>query len=113
MSRLFINVLLFLLPFVLFFAYAAWANRRRAANGEDPLNTPWYWLIACALALAIIGFFVLRIFITDNEGCYVPARMVDGKFERAQYVPCDGSRPGHIPEPSAPSSDRPGLPASP
>jgi hypothetical protein len=109
MSRIVVNILLFLLPFVLFFAYAAWANRRRRTNGEDPLNTPWYWLIACGLLLAIIGFFVLRAFITDTPGCYIPARMVDGKMVKAEYVECDGSRPGAIPEPSAPSSDRPGL----
>ncbi len=74
------NILLFLLPFVVFFAYAHFANRSRAAKGSDPLQTPWYWLIILGLVLAIAGFFVFRIGADRQEGCYVRAHTgPDGK----------------------------------
>lgn len=84
--RIFWNVLLFLLPFVVFFSYAYFANRSRAAKGTDPLQTPWYWLIILGLILAIAGFFVLRIGADPHEGCYVRAhtdangKVVSGYF---------------------------------
>ena len=67
------DVLLFLLPFVAFFSYAVWANRRRARNGIDPLRTPWFWLLVTGLVLAIGGFFVLRATLEPHTGHYVPA----------------------------------------
>ncbi len=100
--RLWINIALFLTPFVVFFAYAYWANPRRRAKGDDPLRTPWFYLLVLALVLAIGGFFVLRATIDPPEGCYIPARVVEGKLEPARYEPCDGSRPGHIPAPTQP-----------
>ncbi|MFT3811339.1 MAG: DUF6111 family protein [Micropepsaceae bacterium] len=74
------NVLLFLLPFAVFFAYAHFANRSRAAKGTDPLATPWYWLVIAGLVLAIAGFFGFRLGADPHEGCYVRAHTdADGK----------------------------------
>ena len=56
--RIVFNILLFLLPFAAFFLYARYANAKRARAGHDPLETPWFWLVAIALVLAIAGFFV-------------------------------------------------------
>ena len=52
--RIITNIVLFLLPFAVFFAYAHVANRRRAIDGGDPLRTPWYWLVIAGLGLAIV-----------------------------------------------------------
>ena len=57
--RILVNIALFLLPFAAFFLYARYANARRASAGHDPLETPWFWLAAAALSLAIAGFFVM------------------------------------------------------
>lgn len=78
--RIIANILLFLLPFAVFFTYAHFANKARAANGTDPLRTPWYWLWILGLALGIAGFFVMRISADPHKGCYVRAQAgADGK----------------------------------
>jgi hypothetical protein len=80
------NILLFLLPFAVFFTYAYFANKSRAANGGDPLKTPWYWLVIIGLALGIAGFFVMRLTADPHTGCYVRAhvdangKVVEGYF---------------------------------
>lgn len=85
--RIITNILLFLLPFAVFFAYAHFANKQRAVNGNDPLTTPWYWLIIAGLALGIGGFFAMRLTADPHEGCYVRAyvgadgKVVDGYFQ--------------------------------
>lgn len=85
--RIVFNILLFLLPFAVFLSYAHFANRSRAANGGDPLKTPWYWLLIAGLGLAIGGFFLMRATADPHKGgCYVPAstdpsgKLVDGYF---------------------------------
>jgi hypothetical protein len=84
--RLVTNILLFLLPFAVFFSYAYFANKNRAVNGGDPLRTPWYWLIIAGLALGIAGFFAMRVTADPHRGCYVRAhvdangKVVDGYF---------------------------------
>lgn len=84
--RIIVNILLFLLPFAVFFTYAWFANQRRAAGGEDPLKTPWYWLIILGLLLGIAGFFAMRFMADPNEGCYVRARTgADGKVIPAHF----------------------------
>lgn len=84
--RIITNIVLFLLPFAVFFAYAHVANRRRAIDGGDPLRTPWYWLIIAGLGLAIAGFVFMRLTADPHQGCYVRAyvdangKTVDGHF---------------------------------
>jgi len=84
--RLLTNLLLFLLPFAVFFSYAFFANKRRALDGGDPLRTPWYWLIIAGLVLGVAGFFGMRLTADPHRGCYVRAhtdakgKVVDGYF---------------------------------
>lgn len=86
--RLVANILLFLLPFAVFFAYAHFANRARAANGGDPLKTPWYWLWILGLALGIAGFFAMRLTADPHQGCYVRAHAgPDGKVVAGYFSP--------------------------
>ena len=85
--RLVTNILLFLLPFAVFFTYAYFANRRRALDGGDPLRTPWYWLIILGLALGIAGFFAMRLTADSQTGCYVPAHVgPDGKVVNGTFT---------------------------
>lgn len=86
--RIITNILLFLLPFAVFFTYAHFANRRRAIDGGDPLRTPWYWLIIAGLVLGIAGFFVMRLTADPHTGgCYVPARVgADGKLVDGHFT---------------------------
>ena len=84
--RLLTNILLFLAPFVVFFAYAHFANRRRAIDGGDPLRTPWYWLVIAGLVLGIAGFFAMRIGADPHEGCYVRATVdAEGKLVNGYF----------------------------
>ena len=104
--RIVYEILLFLLPFVAFFTYARWANRRRATNGKDPLQTPWFWLVALGLVLAIGGFFAMRALIPEHTGHYIPAtigpdgKLIPGHFEGDGQPPHVGKpQPRQAPEP--------------
>ncbi len=107
--RIAINILLFLLPFVLFFLYARATHTKRTSAGHDPLQTPWFWLLAVALVLAIAGFFVLRAMTDEHTGHYVPARMgpdgklIPGHFEGEDHAP-PYVAPPHQPDMGRPSS---------
>lgn len=84
--RIATNILLFLLPFVVFFTYAHFANKRRALDGGDPLRTPWYWLGILGLILGIAGFFAMRMTADPQQGCYVRAHVgADGKVVNAYF----------------------------
>lgn len=101
--RIVFNILLFLLPFAAFFLYARYANAKRARAGHDPLETPWFWLVAIALVLAIAGFFVLRAAIDPHTGTYVPARVgPDGKLIPGHFVG-DDDRPARVEPPRYPT----------
>lgn len=113
MRLLLIDLALFAAPFVLFFLYARYANRRRAVAGSDPLRTPWFWLIVAALVLAIAGFFVLRAVMNQHTGQYVPAQMgPDGKLIPAHYEG-DDDAPPYVPPPQTPPPEPPPPPVPP
>ncbi len=106
------NVALFLLPFVVYFSYARWANARRAATGTDPLLPPWYWLIVLGSLFAIVGFFAMRAFTDVHTGAYVPAAMgADGKIVPGHYEDDDG--PPRVPPPQTPPPEPPPKPVTP
>lgn len=108
--RVVYEILLFLLPFAVFFTYARWANKRRAVNGVDPLQTPWFWLVALGLVLAAAGFFVMRWAIPDHTGIYVPAQVgADGKLVPGHFEG-DDSAPPHVPKPTQPPAEPPPPP---
>lgn len=112
--RLFlIDLALFLTPFVLFFAYARFVNPRRVGAGNDPLRTPWFWLIVVALVLAIAGFFVLRAIMPQHTGTYVPARVgPDGKLIPGHFEG-DDDAPPYVPPPETPPPEPPPPPVPP
>lgn len=107
--RVFINIALFLVPFVVFFTYARWANARRAATGQDPILPPWYWLVVLGLVFAVTGFFAMRAFENPHTGEYIPAVVgPDGKIIPGHYVGDD--RPAYVPPPEQPPAERPPEP---
>ena len=73
------------IPFLLWFAWAAWARR----TGRPMGSTPWPWLIAAGAALAGLSLMAGAVFHRDNRGeHYVPGevrpdgRVTEGHFER-------------------------------
>jgi hypothetical protein len=113
MRYVIVDVLLFLLPFAAFFAFAWWANPRRVGAGKDPLNTPWFWLWVAALVLAIGGFLVMRFVIDAHTGTYIPATVgPDGKLIPGHFEGAD-DQPPHIGEPHSPPPEPPPPPVPP
>jgi hypothetical protein len=104
--RWLINLGLFFLPFIAFFAYARWANARRLATGREPLLPPWYWLVMLGLVFAVTGFFILRAFENPHTGNYIPASVgPDGKLIPGHYENDGG--PPYVPPPQQPPLERP------
>jgi hypothetical protein len=89
--RIFYEVLLFLLPFALYFLYARVAPRDE--SGKLKHETPWSWLFIIGLVLAIVGLVWLGLTQSEmHEGKYVPAhtengRIVPGHFEDPPPAP--------------------------
>lgn len=110
MRAVIVDLLLFLLPFAVFFTYAIWANRQRSLSGIDPLKTPWFWLMIAGLVLAIGGFFVLRAMTEEHTGIYVPAvTNPDGSVTPGHYEGDDHQRP-HVDKPETPPPEPPPPP---
>lgn len=105
-TRILINIALFFVPFIVYFAYARWANARRAVNGTDPLQTPWFWLVIAGLACAVAGFVVPQFFVKPNSGQYVPAQVIDGKLVPGHFEGDNDQKP-HIEPPHAPPPGSP------
>lgn len=109
MTRVLYEVLLFALPFIVFFSYAVWANSRRRARGDDPLQTPWYWLVVLGLVFAIAGFFIISATQPAHTGRYIPAQVgPDGKIIPGHYEGDGG--PPVVPPPHAPPPEPPPPP---
>jgi hypothetical protein len=83
-SQILLRVVLVAIPFLIWFAWAAWARR----SGRPMGTTPWPWLeVASALILAasLMGTVAFK---PDNRGkVYVPGevtadgRVTPGRFE--------------------------------
>ena len=76
---------LFLLPFVAWFLWAAWARR----TGRPVASAPWTWLFAAATLLVAASLMATAIFHTDNRGeTYVPAEtQPDGSVREGRFEP--------------------------
>jgi len=89
-ARIAFDVLLFLLPFVLYGLWLAWA-RRRAATGGDPRtwrNAPFGLLVVAGLVLVLLSFIAWRFVEPDNAGgTYEPARVEDGRLVPGRIRP--------------------------
>lgn len=73
------------IPFLLWFAWAAWSRR----TGRPMGSTPWPWLVAAGAALFGLSLMAGVLFHSDNRGeRYVPGettsdgRVTKGHFER-------------------------------
>jgi hypothetical protein len=82
------SILLFLLPFALYFLWLG-SQRRRAAGTEIPVNHVYLaWAAGVGLALAVGGFVIFTDFsgATPDE-VYVPPRYENGKLVPGHFVP--------------------------
>lgn len=80
-----LRVLLFLVPFVLYWLYWRLLKRR---NDEGKPTYPLAILTICGLVLVAASFLVLRA--TEGEGTdsiYIPPKYEDGKIVPAQNIP--------------------------
>lgn len=72
-----INVLLFLLPFLIYAAYVVWVKGvapKRAMSGA-----PFLWLILAGLAVLFVGLVTLVEFTGgERGGTYQPSVLEDG-----------------------------------
>jgi hypothetical protein len=75
-SRLIVHLLPLLLPFLLYGLYI-WHVKRSGKDG--PEATPWFWLAAVGLVLAIISFVAGDLIFGGEVGDYAPARFEDGR----------------------------------
>lgn len=76
MSRLIVHLLPLFLPFLLYGLYI-WHVKRSGKDG--PEATPWFWLAAIGLVLAIAGFIAGDLIFGGTVGDYAPARFEDGR----------------------------------
>lgn len=81
------TVILFILPFALYFL---WLGFQRRADAEQAINTRkhFIWVAGIGFLLALSGF----IYFTDFSGAtpeevYVPPRYEDGKLVPGHFAP--------------------------
>ncbi len=89
MTTLLLRILLFLLPFVLFFFWLR-IYRARAAGSQDALSMETERRLKFAATMAIIislGIIAYFVFTSDaNRGRdYVPPKTIDGKIEPGHF----------------------------
>jgi len=77
------RLVLLALPFVVWFAWRAWAKR----TGRDMGSAPWAWLAAAGMALVGLSLVATVLFHPDNRHeVYVPGEvMADGKVSRGYF----------------------------
>ena len=85
-SRVFFDLLLFLLPFALYAAYL----RLRAHDDEDTTakQHPWTVLFASGLLLVAASFVLWGLVEDANQrGVYVPPHLEDGRLIPGRVIP--------------------------
>jgi hypothetical protein len=84
------SILLFLLPFALYFLWLA-LKRRRSGGIEVPASGKHLaWTLGIGLVLATGGFVIFTEFGGSSpEELYVPPRYEDGKLVPGHFVPRD------------------------
>ena len=86
MLRLLITrAILVAVPFVIWFAWRAWAKR----TGREMGATPWPWLLAAGAVLVGLSLMATAVFHKDNRSeRYVPAEVLpDGKVTGSRFEP--------------------------
>ncbi|ODS01304.1 hypothetical protein AUC68_00025 [Methyloceanibacter methanicus] len=72
-----INILLFLLPFLVYAAYVVWV--KGVAPNRAMAGAPFLWLVIAGLVVLFVGLFTLVDFTGgDREGRYQPSVLEDG-----------------------------------
>lgn len=95
MTRVIWELMLFLLPFALYYLYTRVASRDEEGNLGHA--HPWTWLFIAGLVLAIGG--LVWVALTDNStGTYVPARTENGRVVPGHF---DETTPAPGPAPTA------------
>ena len=82
MIRIVIDVLLFFLPFVLYFGWAKFVRRQMEISGGTWDDAPMPWLISAGAVLVIIGLVATAVTTgsgSDPSKKYYPPRYEDGK----------------------------------
>jgi Family of unknown function (DUF6111) len=106
-----IEIVLFSLPFSLFFLYRTFILRHRLAEGDAFDPAPYHKLFILGGVLAFTGFLYLALHHkTFREGEYIPAhlengKVVRGRFEETPRVPPDTSNNHEQPNPSEPKDN--------
>ncbi|MDQ7019990.1 MAG: DUF6111 family protein [Robiginitomaculum sp.] len=82
-----IEIVLFSLPFLLFFLYRTFILRHRMAEGDAFDPTPYHKLFILGGVLAFAGFLYLALHHkTYRDGEYIPAHLENGKVVRGRFV---------------------------
>ena len=72
-----INILLFLLPFLVYAAYVVWV--KGVAPTRAMAGAPFLWLVIAGLVVLFVGLFTLVEFSGgDRDGSYQPSVLEDG-----------------------------------
>ena len=80
------SVLLFLLPFGLYFLWAK--LQRRRVEGAAMAAAPLGWIAVAGLVLALGGFlFFMDLTAAAPDGVYVPPRYENGQVVPGHFVP--------------------------
>jgi uncharacterized protein DUF6111 len=84
-SRIFFDVLLFLLPFAL---YAAYLRLRQQDEEMSSTQHPWTVLFISGLVLVAASFVFWGLFENANQrGVYIPPHLEDGRLVPGRVVP--------------------------
>ena len=87
-----VNVLLLLLPLILYFTYV-YLRSRKTPDSEIMENAPIFWLLAAGTGLMLLGLLVLGQWETGElEGRYVPPRVEDGRIVPGHFEPLKEKR---------------------
>ena len=85
-GRIAFDLLLFLLPFLLYGIYI-WYARWRLEHDPKWRDAPLAWLTMAGLGLVLISFVAWRLLEPANrDGTYVPARIENGKIVPGEMV---------------------------
>jgi hypothetical protein len=88
-QRIFVELLLFLTPFMVFLVYRA-ASRDMMIRDRWPLTT----LVLIGTALAVAALVITPLLEpSESNKCYQAAQYVDGKVIPAKEVPCAEAQP--------------------
>ena len=87
MIRFVFDILLFFLPFILYFGWAKFVNRRLEASGGTWEDAPIAWLIVAGLILCGIG--ITATALMSGEGSEPGKTYYPPRYENGRVVPSE------------------------